>query len=63
MKKFFVVIRNKELTMISRRHETLIDARMEAKRLCRKEDDQFIILQALAVVEPGEQPVHWSAAE
>lgn len=41
----------------TKKHITLEEAQAEAKRLCQKHGQEFIILQAIAVVRTTQPPV------
>lgn len=49
---FWFVARDCQRTTVSMRHDTLESARAEAERLCDQERAAFIVLEAVARVEP-----------
>lgn len=57
MSTFYVVMRDKESTHISKRHPRKVEAEDEAKRLCRKEGGVFFVLRTVTKVEPKETPM------
>ena len=62
MEKFWVVIRDRTETYISKRHASEDEAKAEAERLCKKENARFIVLKVSAYVEPQEPPIVWHNA-
>ena len=64
MKKFWTVLRDNPVSKpqyITKRHETLQYARMEAERLCIKERVKFIVLESIEYVGPPEMPLEWGS--
>ena len=57
MKTFYMVKRDDSDNNSRCRYETFEEALTEAKRLCRRENDSFVILKAIAVVAPEAVPV------
>ena len=62
MEKFWVVMRDKCESYVSKRHAGEAEAKAEAERLCKKENARFIVLEVSAYVEPQEPPVVWRNA-
>jgi hypothetical protein len=62
MYKFWVVMRDKPESYISKRHPTMEAAEQEAERLCRKEQVAFYILQVIEAVEPVKSPLKWTTS-
>jgi len=63
MKKFWMVVRAIQGSCPQRRHETLQDAKLEAERLCQKENHFFVILEATEWVGRPKQPLEWHKLE
>ena len=59
MENFWIVIRDKPETYVSKRHYSLAEARAEAERLCRKEAVRFYVLRVVGCAEPMRPPVQW----
>ena len=58
-RQFWVVIRDKPESYVSKRHTSREAANAEAERLCRKEQATFFVLEMMAYIEPREVPVIW----
>lgn len=57
--KFYMVM-GRNSSGSSFRHESLEDAKEEAERLCRREEQEFAILEVIEVCKPKQAPVEWS---
>lgn len=62
MKTFWIVMRDKAETLVSKRHPTLEEAQLEAKRLCQREGVRFYVLSVVGCAEIEERPVAWRYA-
>ena len=60
LKKFWMVIGDRKQSAVQHRHETLESARIEAERLCRKENMTFFVLEAVQYVTTADVPVTWN---
>ncbi len=58
MKKFYMVIKD-GVSYTEKKHDTFLEARKEAERLCKKERDKFYILGSITKCEPGPVTVKW----
>ena len=57
---FWIVIRDTErANLVCKRHFSEGEARVEAERLCKKENARFFLLHTVAYVDPNEPPVTW----
>lgn len=63
METFYIVLRNKHETYVSKRHASLDEARAEAERLCRKEADVFYVMAVAGCAQPSYPPVEWVAVK
>ena len=52
---FYVVMRDKGNTQVSKRHEKIEDAWEEAERLSSKENDRFYVLVSFGCAQPRRQ--------
>ena len=52
MKAFFIVCKDEPELYASKRHESLIDALIEADRLTKKEKCRFFVMVSFKVVHP-----------
>jgi len=59
MKKFWMVIREKEGAGTFIRHDTITDATNEAERLCKKEGGTFYVLEVVGAYMPETPPIKW----
>jgi len=62
MKPFWIVMRDKAETFVSKRHLTFEEAQLESVRLCRKEGVRFYVLGTVGCAEIEERPVAWRDA-
>jgi len=56
MNKFWIVIANHRILV---KHETEADAMQEAERICKLDNVEVVLMEAVAVVEQKEPPVEW----
>ena len=57
--KFYMVMRDDCNNYSKKRHATEREARVEAQRLCIKENARFFVMTFIAYVEPESPPVKW----
>lgn len=63
MEKFWVVMRDKDQSYVSKRHPDMNSAQEEAMRLAKKENHRFFVLECMGAVQPSTPPVEWVVAE
>lgn len=60
---FYVVMRDRADTHITKRHATQGEAQREADRLCRKEGGRFFVLRATLSIERPDWPLNHQILE
>ena len=64
MNTFFMILKDQAQDYMSKRHQSEINARLEAERLARKEvGGKFFLMQAVACVSVETPPVTWDKGE
>lgn len=58
----FIVCRDRHPFSASHIHDTLKQAQVEAERLCRKEQDTFLVFAFLGEVRLAQAPIAWEWA-
>lgn len=59
LENFWIVLRDKSETYVTKRYASLEEARAEAERLCKRESARFYVLHVVGCAEPKEPPVQW----
>ena len=64
METFFIVMKDQAQSYVSKRHQSEINARLEAELLARKEvGSKFFLMKAVACVSVETPPVTWDEGE
>uniref|UniRef100_A0A6M3J2B1 Uncharacterized protein n=1 Tax=viral metagenome TaxID=1070528 RepID=A0A6M3J2B1_9ZZZZ len=64
METFFIVMKDQAQPYMGKRHQSEINARLEAERLARKEVGyKFFLMKAVACVSVETPPVTWDKGE
>ena len=64
METFFIIMKDQAQSYVSTRHQSEINARLEAERLARKEvGGKFFLMKAVACVSVETPPVTWDKGE
>ena len=61
MEQFYIILRDKKESYVTKRHTDRAEAMQEAERLSKKEGARFYVLKAFLYVEPARPPLEWTA--